>query len=260
MTREEIRQQVWHGDTFVDFDQGLNFCIRQIREALGDNAESPQFIETLPRRGYRFVAPVESADIGEGRGADSPDRAAVPHVAARRRDRLPRLQPAGCPDEFALRARIPRRALEPRRPRASAGTGWIRERSVRKRTWTSSSQARCFMPVTGSGSAASSPTPRRARCSGPTRRRCLSGTCFRSRTSWSIASSTRCRYRSPRANAGCSGPTCPPASERTRIFCAAISSAWTRSNGVSRATCTSDASRTIRATRRRGRAWGESVM
>ena len=68
VTREEIRERVWHGDTFVDFDQGLNFCIRQIREALGDNAESPQFIETLPRRGYRFVAPVESADI-ERRGA-----------------------------------------------------------------------------------------------------------------------------------------------------------------------------------------------
>ena len=65
VTREEIRERVWRGDTFVDFDQGLNFCIRQIREALGDNAESPQFIETLPRRGYRFVAPVES----ERRGA-----------------------------------------------------------------------------------------------------------------------------------------------------------------------------------------------
>ena len=56
VTREEIRDQVWRGDTFVDFDQGLNFCIRQIREALGDNADSPQYIETLPRRGYRFVA------------------------------------------------------------------------------------------------------------------------------------------------------------------------------------------------------------
>ena len=64
VTREEIRQQVWRGDTFVDFDQGLNFCIRQIREALGDNADSPQYIETLPRRGYRFVAPVGSGDAG----------------------------------------------------------------------------------------------------------------------------------------------------------------------------------------------------
>src|SRR5262249_24579804 len=67
VTREEIRERVWHADTFVDFDQGLNFCIRQIREALGDDAESPQYIETLPRRGYRFVAPVESADM-ETRG------------------------------------------------------------------------------------------------------------------------------------------------------------------------------------------------
>ena len=61
VTREEIRQQIWSEDTFVDFDQGLNFCIRQIRESLGDDAEAPQYIETLPRRGYRFLMPVESA-------------------------------------------------------------------------------------------------------------------------------------------------------------------------------------------------------
>jgi|RhiMetdeSRZDD1v2_1073273.scaffolds.fasta_scaffold29009_3 DNA-binding winged helix-turn-helix (wHTH) protein/tetratricopeptide (TPR) repeat protein len=61
VTRDEIRQQIWSGDTFVDFDQGLNFCIRQIRESLGDDAEAPQYIETLPRRGYRFLIPVESA-------------------------------------------------------------------------------------------------------------------------------------------------------------------------------------------------------
>jgi TolB-like protein/DNA-binding winged helix-turn-helix (wHTH) protein/Flp pilus assembly protein TadD len=60
VTREEIQQQVWGTDTFVDFDKGLNFCIKQIREALGDNAQSPQYIETLPRRGYRFIAPVEN--------------------------------------------------------------------------------------------------------------------------------------------------------------------------------------------------------
>src|SRR5690348_7621137 len=50
LTREEIRQHVWPGDTFVDFEQGLNFCIRQIREALGDTAAGPRFVETLPRR------------------------------------------------------------------------------------------------------------------------------------------------------------------------------------------------------------------
>jgi DNA-binding winged helix-turn-helix (wHTH) protein/tetratricopeptide (TPR) repeat protein len=67
VTRDEIRQQIWSEDTFVDFDQGLNFCIRQIRESLGDDAEAPQYIETLPRRGYRFLIPVESA--GKGRTA-----------------------------------------------------------------------------------------------------------------------------------------------------------------------------------------------
>jgi DNA-binding winged helix-turn-helix (wHTH) protein/tetratricopeptide (TPR) repeat protein len=58
VSRDEIRQHVWCGDTFVDFEQGLNFCIRQIREALGDSADAPRFIETLPKRGYRFVLPV----------------------------------------------------------------------------------------------------------------------------------------------------------------------------------------------------------
>ena len=58
VTRAEIRDHVWSGDTFVDFDQGLNFCIRQIREVLGDTADAPKFIETLPRRGYRFLMPV----------------------------------------------------------------------------------------------------------------------------------------------------------------------------------------------------------
>jgi len=59
VTREEIRHEVWSADTFVDFDQGLNYCVRQIRGALGDQAETPRFVETLPRRGYRFVATVD---------------------------------------------------------------------------------------------------------------------------------------------------------------------------------------------------------
>jgi DNA-binding winged helix-turn-helix (wHTH) protein len=67
VTRGEIREQVWVSDTFVDFEQGLNFCIRQIREALGDAADTPRFIETLPRRGYRFLMPVTSGD-GEQAG------------------------------------------------------------------------------------------------------------------------------------------------------------------------------------------------
>lgn len=62
VTRNEIRGHVWCGDTFVDFEQGLNFCIRQIREAVGDRADAPRFIETLPRRGYRFLMPVTTAE------------------------------------------------------------------------------------------------------------------------------------------------------------------------------------------------------
>jgi DNA-binding winged helix-turn-helix (wHTH) protein/TolB-like protein len=58
VTRAELQQHVWSGDTFVDFERGLNYCIAQIRTALGDSATSPRFVETLPRRGYRFVAPV----------------------------------------------------------------------------------------------------------------------------------------------------------------------------------------------------------
>jgi TolB-like protein/DNA-binding winged helix-turn-helix (wHTH) protein/Flp pilus assembly protein TadD len=59
VTRDEIRQRLWPGDTFVDFDHGLNNAVNRLREALGDSAESPHFVETLPRRGYRFIAPVE---------------------------------------------------------------------------------------------------------------------------------------------------------------------------------------------------------
>jgi len=61
VTREELRAAVWGEATFVDFERGLNFCVAQIRSALGDSAESPRFIETLPRRGYRFIAPVHAA-------------------------------------------------------------------------------------------------------------------------------------------------------------------------------------------------------
>ena len=58
VTRAEIAEHVWCGDTVVDFEQGLNFCVRQIREVLGDDADSPRYLETLPRRGYRFLATV----------------------------------------------------------------------------------------------------------------------------------------------------------------------------------------------------------
>jgi TolB-like protein/DNA-binding winged helix-turn-helix (wHTH) protein/Flp pilus assembly protein TadD len=59
VTRQEIRQLIWGSDTFVDFEHGLNFAIRKIRDALGDDADAPRYIQTLPRRGYRFIAPVQ---------------------------------------------------------------------------------------------------------------------------------------------------------------------------------------------------------
>ncbi len=58
VSREEIRQRIWSADTFVDFDHNLNTAVKKLRQALGDEADSPRFIETLPRLGYRFVAPV----------------------------------------------------------------------------------------------------------------------------------------------------------------------------------------------------------
>jgi len=59
VTREELQRRLWPKDTFVDFDHSLNIAINKIREALGDTAENPRFVETLPRRGYRFIAQVE---------------------------------------------------------------------------------------------------------------------------------------------------------------------------------------------------------
>ena len=61
VTREQLRQRLWPNGTFVDFEHGLNAVINRLRETLGDSAESPRFIQTVPRRGYRFIAPVEGA-------------------------------------------------------------------------------------------------------------------------------------------------------------------------------------------------------
>src|SRR5438132_1156510 len=79
VTREELRSQNWPADTFVDFDNSLNTAINKLREALGDSADRPRFIETLPRRGYRFIAPVAGGDgatrrTGPGVSAVAPTR------------------------------------------------------------------------------------------------------------------------------------------------------------------------------------------
>ena len=82
VTREEVRQRLWTPDTTVDFDVGLNSAIRKLREALDDSAENPRFIETLPRRGYRFIGSLLPAPV-----ADLPDVAASPAVAGAPRSR-----------------------------------------------------------------------------------------------------------------------------------------------------------------------------
>lgn len=59
VTREELRERLWPADTFVDFDHGLNSAMNQVRSALGDTPANPRFVQTLPRRGYRFIAPMQ---------------------------------------------------------------------------------------------------------------------------------------------------------------------------------------------------------
>src|SRR5882762_2401397 len=66
VTREELRTKLWPADTFVDFDHGLNAAIKRLRDALGESADSPVFIETLARRGYRFIAPVNGSSTQSG--------------------------------------------------------------------------------------------------------------------------------------------------------------------------------------------------
>ncbi len=71
VTRKELQERLWPGDTFVEFENGLNNTISRLREALGDTAETPRFIETLPRRGYRFLAEV-SQSLPTPRAAQEP--------------------------------------------------------------------------------------------------------------------------------------------------------------------------------------------
>ena len=74
VTRDALRERLWKSDTFVDFEHGLNTAVKKLRHALGDSAETPAFIETLPRRGYRFIAPVSPVPApGEDTGP-SPDK------------------------------------------------------------------------------------------------------------------------------------------------------------------------------------------
>src|SRR5712671_1361770 len=63
ITREEFQKRLWPENTFVDFEHSLNAAVKRLRDAMGDSADAPQYVETLARRGYRFIAPVEAADL-----------------------------------------------------------------------------------------------------------------------------------------------------------------------------------------------------
>ena len=73
VTREELQQRLWPKDTFVDFEHGLNAVIKRLRDTLGDSADTPRFVETIPRRGYRFIASVDR-EPKVGAGDNAPTR------------------------------------------------------------------------------------------------------------------------------------------------------------------------------------------
>ena len=99
VTREELQQKLWPSDTFVDFDHSLNTAINKVREALGDSASSPRYVETLARRGYRFIAPVQSRTEN---ASDSDTQTGKSHASGAAT--APALHPE-------LEVPIPRRAL-----------------------------------------------------------------------------------------------------------------------------------------------------
>src|ERR1700688_4313293 len=80
VTREELRQRLWPVDTFVDYDHSLNTAVNKLREALSDSADNPRFIQTIPRRGYRFIASIEAVDgtAGLAKSEESRIPAAAP--------------------------------------------------------------------------------------------------------------------------------------------------------------------------------------
>jgi DNA-binding winged helix-turn-helix (wHTH) protein len=106
VTREELRQKLWASDTFVDFDHSLNTAINKVRETLGDSASSPRYVETLARRGYRFIAPVQAPfqALPADSAADSGGTASVQPLSHEAPPPGPTLHPE-------LEVPIPRRGL-----------------------------------------------------------------------------------------------------------------------------------------------------
>src|SRR5579863_4216014 len=86
VTREELQKRLWPADIFVDFDHGLNKAINKVRDALGDSAESPRFVETVARRGYRFLVEVKVADAASVRSPELENQPQPTAIARHRGD------------------------------------------------------------------------------------------------------------------------------------------------------------------------------
>jgi DNA-binding winged helix-turn-helix (wHTH) protein/TolB-like protein len=88
VSHDDLRHATWEPGTFVDFERGLAYCLSQVRGALGDSARNPRFVETVPRRGYRFIAPVHSPEVPAAAGVPAasapPDPVPAPESAVRR--------------------------------------------------------------------------------------------------------------------------------------------------------------------------------
>ena len=222
VSREELRQRLWPGDTFVDFEHGLNAAVRRLREVLGDTADDPRFVETIPRRGYRLVAPSDVPEpmptpvpepepvvpVGGRAGwraacsGPRPRTAAPPGAGNRGRRRgdgrgpWRRRRTVGCPVDAAPRARLSRRSPSTCRPggRCACSIWW------RCRQTAATSRSRLSDPRrVGRCGCARSPAARRAgwwrtaiRCRRSGHRTAAAS----ASTSW--ASSPRSRWRTAR--------------------------------------------------------------
>jgi TolB-like protein/DNA-binding winged helix-turn-helix (wHTH) protein/lipopolysaccharide biosynthesis regulator YciM len=113
VTREELQRRLWPSDTFVDFDHSLNTAVMRLREALNDSSENPRFIETLPRRGYRFVAPVEekSASVTETAQAETGELSASQSALAKNDPTLSPLSPGLPATAGKAVGRLPRQGV-----------------------------------------------------------------------------------------------------------------------------------------------------
>ncbi|MDR3735233.1 MAG: winged helix-turn-helix domain-containing protein [Acidobacteriaceae bacterium] len=101
LTREEIARELWPDGTFVDYEHGVNSAVNRIREAIGDTAGNPRFIETLARRGYRFVAPVQQIGLNADSAVEPPAPIATPQtMIAAEAENKPRMQILATPQEL----------------------------------------------------------------------------------------------------------------------------------------------------------------